>query len=54
MENQTLKERIEELREAKDNAKSYRERFDMSHEMCGLYALLEILEDSYKKGSARR
>lgn len=54
MENQTLKERIEELREAKDSARTYREKIDLSHSLAGCYALLDILEGSYKKEPSRR
>jgi hypothetical protein len=49
-----LKERIEELRQAKDCARTYREHFDLSHQLAGCYALLDILESSYKKEAARR
>ena len=54
MENQTLKQHIEELRCLKDSARTYREHFDLSHQLAGCYALLEILEASYKKEAARR
>lgn len=54
MTNQTLKERIEELRCLKDSARTYRERIDLAHQMAGCYALLDILEASYKKEAVRR
>lgn len=54
MSNQTLKERIDELRCLKDSARSYREKIDLSHQLAGCYALLDILEGSYKKEAVRR
>lgn len=67
MENQTLKQRIDELRCLKDSAKTYRERIDCVHQLAvfssaedfdcksntGCYALLNILEASYKKEAVR-
>lgn len=54
MENQTIKERIEELWLAKHYARSYHDLMNIDREMCSLLAILDILETAYRKQPVRR